>query len=159
MSPIATCRMYKKSHYSYYSHIVELYFEFTGFQLGEITGVSVDQSFRSPACPGSSLSFSCSGTGNQLEIYSPGVLDGSDTFVFFILLENVGTVSRRGGSSAVIVGRDSVTMNDARVTVNLTLQLPQSITGGNYFVICNITNHSGVEESSHTNYSVIGEYL
>lgn len=136
-----------------------MHFEFTGVQLGGITGVSLYQSLRYPACPGSSLNFSCSGTGNQLEIYSPSVLDGSDTFVFFILLENVGTVSRRGGSSAVIVGRDTVTMNDARVTVNLSLQLPQSITGGNYFVICNITNHSGIEESSHANYSVIGEYI
>ena len=159
MSPMPLAGCIKYSHYSYYSHIVELYFEFTGVQLGGITGVSVDQSFRNPVCPGSSLNFSCSGTGNQLEIYSPSVLDGSDTFVFFILLEDVGTVTRRGGSSAVIVGRDSLTMNDARVTVNLTLQLPRSITEGNYFVICNITDHSGIEESSHANYSVIGEHL
>lgn len=129
---------------------------FTG--VNGITGVSVHGPNRTQVCPGSTLNFSCSGTGLELEMYSPGVLDGSNTFRF-IAFESVGTQFMEGGSVAVLVARDPVSSTVATMTVNMTLQLPGSISSGNYFVFCNITALSGMEEFDRANFTVIGGEL
>ena len=105
-------------------------------------------------CPGSTSNFTCSGTGAQLEIYSPNVLD---VFLFFAF-DAVERESTNGGSVAVLVDRGVISNGDAPMTVNMTLQVPGATPCGDYFVFCNITTQSGVEDFDIANYSVIGEY-